>query len=128
MDARKGPAAPQGPPLSGGPGQPQGRDGSIRDQRIDKGRSYQEIGEDKVVMWDLDLSAYLMMNGLPPIDIRREHSEFRITFYDPEHRIRELHLRFLGSESSRFSQAVKQLKKAAHSMGQRADGDSGYRR
>jgi hypothetical protein len=94
----------------------------IRSMRIDRGRAYQEVDKDQIVLWDLDLAAWLLVNGMGVVDIWREGAEFRLVFWDPEHRIRELHIEFLNSICAKFATAVKQIKKAAHSVGARPPG------
>ena len=87
--------------------------------RVDKGRSYQEGPDGTIALWDLDLAAFLLSNGNSLIDIWREGSEFRIVFRITLEEMRELHIKFLGSESGLFALCLKMLKKAAHSIGPR---------
>jgi len=92
---------------------------AIRSMRVDRGRAYQVGPDGTVVLWDLDLVAYLMCNNVNPADIWRDGPEFRVVFRETEERIRKLHIEYLSSKESRFAAAIKMIKKAAHSIGSR---------
>lgn len=82
-----------------------------RDRRPDRGRGYRPIENNEVEVYDLDLAAYLSMCGLPLAESLRLEREFIFRFLDKENRIGALAIDYVNSESARFADAQRRLKK-----------------
>jgi hypothetical protein len=92
---------------------------------IDRGRSYKELeGSSSVDIYDLDFAAYLLMRGVALAEAFRNGREFLFRFYDPESQIPKLSVEFTNSESARFGESCRRLKKVVYSVGSRWDGEN----
>jgi hypothetical protein len=82
-----------------------------RDRRLDRGRGYRPIENHEVEVYDLDLAAYLSMVGLPLAESIRYEREFVFRFLDTADRVGALAIDYVNSESARFADAQRRLKK-----------------
>lgn len=64
-----------------------------------------------VEVYDLDLAAYLSMRDIPLAESYRYDREFIFRFLDPENKINALTIEYVNSESARFADAQRRLKK-----------------
>jgi hypothetical protein len=99
---------PESPPRSRG-GQP------AHPRRIDRGRGYKRVGDNRVEVYDLDCAAYFDLKGVAIADAFKVGRDTIIVFYDPEDRIGQLAVDWLNSEASQFASRVRQLKKICYS-------------
>lgn len=92
------------------PGKQHSRGGN---KRIDRGRGYKRLDDKHVEVYDIDMAAWLHMNGVAIADAHKVGRESIIKFFDPtsEDRISKLTINWLNSESARFASAVRQIKK-----------------
>lgn len=83
------------------------------DARVDRGKGFRRVGPARVEVYDLDMAAWFLLQNLPVADVMTNGREFVITFHDPEeeNRVATLSTGWLNSEASRFSAALRQLKK-----------------
>lgn len=79
--------------------------------RVDRGRGYKVLEDFTVEVYDLDLAAYLSMKDLPLAQSERYGREFIFKFFDPTLRISKLAIEYVNSESARFADAQRRLKK-----------------
>ncbi len=79
--------------------------------RIDRGRSYRAVDDGKVEVYDLDFASYLLMHNVPLAESYRDGREFMFKFLDPNSQIRDLAIKFANSESAKFADCVRRLKK-----------------
>jgi hypothetical protein len=72
-----------------------------------------------VVLTDWDTAVYLHgVHNISIVDVEKVGpSAHVITFYDPERRADALAIEFLNSESSRFADGARRMKKVVHSFG-----------
>lgn len=59
---------------------------------------------------DLSFAAYLTMHGISPVHARKMGNTYKFTF-EASSEIEKLRYTFPGSESSRFDDAVRKMKK-----------------
>jgi hypothetical protein len=88
-------------------------------RKVDRGRGYKRISPQYVEVYDIDIAAWLHMNGVAIADAWKTGRESVITFFDPESedRIATLTVNWLNSEAARFASAVRQIKKVCLSTG-----------
>jgi hypothetical protein len=80
-------------------------------RRVDRGRAYRVLENGEVEVHDLDLSAYLSMRNVPLASAERYGREFLFRFHDPDNRIPQLTVEYVNSESARFADAQRRLRK-----------------
>jgi hypothetical protein len=83
---------------------------------IDRGRGYQSSGSGRADVYDLDFAAYLLLRNVPLAEATRSGREFTFVFQDPEGLIAKLSVEYMNSESARFADAVRRLKKVVFSQ------------
>lgn len=93
-------------------------------KRIDRGRGFKRIGPKHVEVYDIDIAAWLHMNGVAIAEAYKAGRESVITFYDPEdeNTVSKLTVGWLNSEAAKFASAVRQIKKVCLSTGQQRPG------
>jgi hypothetical protein len=89
-------------------------------KKIDRGRGFKRVDSTHVEVYDIDLAAWLHMNGVSITNAIRKGREAMITFYDPEaeNTVSVLSIKWLNSEAAKFASAVRQIKKVSFSTGQ----------
>ncbi len=84
---------------------------------LDRGRQYGTSRSGKEAeVWDWDFAAYLLMRGVPLVNavrMSRKECSFRFTNRDGE--IESMSIEFANSESARFGDAMRRLKKTVYS-------------
>ncbi len=75
------------------------------------GRNFQQTEEGLVEVFDLDFAAFLLMHGVPLAESFRDGREFLFKFLDQQNKIKELAITFANSESAKFADCVRRLKK-----------------
>ena len=90
-------------------------------KRIDRGRGFKRTGPSHVEVYDIDLAAWVHLNGVAIADAFKIGRESVITFYDPEEKneVSALTIEWLNSEAARFASAVRQIKKVCLSTGRK---------
>lgn len=63
------------------------------------------------VVYDLDFAAFLLMHGVALAESYRDGREFMFKFLDTNDKIKELSIVFANSESAKFADCVRRLKK-----------------
>lgn len=88
---------------------------------VDRSRSYRSDENGLVEVFDLDFAAFLLMNGVALAESYRDGREFMFKFLDSNNRIKELSINFANSESAKFADCVRRLKKVtiAHTISSR---------
>jgi hypothetical protein len=80
-----------------------------------------QLGNNRIEITDIDLSAWLDLNGIPIVDARRTGRDFVITMLDPDERVPALLDGWRGSEASRFSSRVRDIKRLGAAVTQQAE-------
>lgn len=84
---------------------------------IDRGRSYTKSEDNKVEVYDLDFAAFLLMHNVPLAESFRDGREFMFKFLDVDKRISALAIQYANSESAKFADCVRRLKKVTIAQG-----------
>lgn len=85
--------------------------------RIDRGRSYKTSDDGKVEVYDLDFAAFLLMHNVPLAESFRDGREFMFKFLDSEKLIPNFAIQYANSESAKFADCVRRLKKVTIAQG-----------
>ena len=90
-------------------------------KHVDRGRGFVRVDDKHVDVYDIDFAAWLLLSGLGISEAYKNGREAVVTFYDPkeEDRVDKLAVDFLNSESARFANAVRQIKKICFSTGKK---------
>jgi hypothetical protein len=75
------------------------------------GRNFQRTEDGRIEVYDLDFAAFLSMHNVPLAEAFRDGREFLFKFVDPDNKIKELAIVFANSESAKFADCVRRLKK-----------------
>lgn len=84
---------------------------------VDRGRSYTNADDNKVEVYDLDFAAFLLMHNVPLAESFRDGREFMFKFLDVDKRISGLAIQYANSESAKFADCVRRLKKVTIAQG-----------
>ena len=86
-----------------------------RHGRVDRGRGYKRVSDSHVEVYDLDMAAYIHMNHVPIAEASKIGKEIIIVFLDPtdKDRVHALTMDWLNSESAKFANCLRSLKKVA---------------
>lgn len=85
--------------------------------RVDRGRSYKTSEDGKVEVFDLDFAAFLLMHNIPLAESYRDGREFMFKFLDVDKTIPSLAIQYANSESAKFADCVRRLKKVTIAQG-----------
>jgi len=64
-----------------------------------------------VSVYDLDFASFLLMHGVVIAESYRDGREFLFKFYDPEGNVAKLAITYANSESAKFADCVRRIKK-----------------
>ena len=76
-----------------------------------RGRNFNQTYDGLVEVFDLDFAAFLLMHGVALAQSFRDGREFLFKFLDQHDRIKQLAIDFANSESAKFADCVRRLKK-----------------
>lgn len=82
---------------------------------VDRGRGFQAGSDGRSDVYDLDFAAYLLLRNVPLAEANRSGREFTFVFHDTTGLIGKLSVEYMNSESARFADAVRRLKKVVFS-------------
>lgn len=84
---------------------------------MDRGRGFKRVSSTHVEVYDLDMAAYVHMHNVPIAEATRVGNATLFVFLDPEedNRVDKLVTQWLNSESARYANHVRNLKKVAFS-------------
>lgn len=85
--------------------------------KVDRSRSFKTSDDGKVDVYDLDFAAYLLMNNVPLAESFRDGREFMFKFLDQAKLIPQLSIQYANSESAKFADCVRRLKKVTIAQG-----------
>lgn len=76
-----------------------------------RGRNFEQSEDGLVDVFDLDFAAFLLMHGVALAESFRDGREFLFKFLDQQNKIKDLAITFANSESAKFADCVRRLKK-----------------
>lgn len=84
---------------------------------MDRGRGFKRVSSTQVEVYDLDMAAYVHMNHVPIAEATKVGHATLFVFFDPEEedRVNKFITQWLNSESAKFANHVRNLKKVAFS-------------
>ncbi len=84
---------------------------------MDRGRGFRRVSPTHVEVYDLDMAAYVHMNGVAIVEATKVGYNTLFVFFDPEDedQVNKLVTTWLNSESAKFANHVRNLKKVAFS-------------
>jgi hypothetical protein len=102
---------------------PQVSRGNGTQNRVDRSREFTPIDGDRVEVTDFDFAAFLLMEGARFVDARRisdrEHIfifQDQVNLEEVPSQIRALSIKYVNSESARFADALRRIKKTTYSI------------
>lgn len=78
---------------------------------VDRSRSYKANDQGLAEVYDLDFAAFLLMHGVALAESYRDGREFMFKFLDTDNKIKDLAITYANSESAKFADCVRRLKK-----------------
>lgn len=84
---------------------------------MDRGRGFKRISPTQVEVYDLDMAAYVHMHGVAIAEATKVGHATLFVFHDPEaeDQVNKHITQWLNSESAKFANHVRNLKKVAFS-------------
>lgn len=84
---------------------------------MDRGRGFKRVSSTHVEVYDLDMAAYVHMHGVAIAEATKVGHATLFVFFDPEDddKVNTLITQWLNSESAKFANHVRNLKKVAFS-------------
>ncbi len=78
---------------------------------VDRSRSYKTNDQGIAEIYDLDFAAFLLMHNVALAESYRDGREFMFKFLDTNDSIKNLAITYANSESAKFADCVRRLKK-----------------